>query len=226
MSKLRKLSLNQVLILLLILQVCFSLSFKNKLPVWENIPPPLQQDVTSAISLGDDEFMYRLLGLRLQNLGDASGKNTALAKYDYKLLSQWFYSVSYLNPYSSYVPATVAFYYSQTPRRLGAIYVTEFLRQYFLGDPERRWRWMAHAVYLAKHKIKTMPYALELAEELASYDIPNEPLWVKQMPSFILRDMGKKDEARQFMISIMQEDKNISPQELLFMQDYINKHLQ
>ncbi len=220
-----KINSNHALIFFLILQICFSLSIKAKLPIWENIPPPLQQDVTSAISLGDDEFMYRLLGLRLQNLGEDNGQQTSLAKYDYKLLSQWFYSVSYLNSYSSYVPATVAFYYSQTPRRLGAIYVTEFLRQYFLAEPERRWRWMAHAVYLAKHKIKNLPYALELANELASFDIPDAPLWIQQMPAFILRDMGKKDEAKNFMLSIMIEDKNIPPQELLFMQDYINKYL-
>ena len=79
-----KINSNHALIFFLILQICFSLSIKAKLPIWENIPPPLQQDVTSAISLGDDEFMYRLLGLRLQNLGEDNGQQTSLAKYDYK----------------------------------------------------------------------------------------------------------------------------------------------
>ena len=61
-----------------------------------------------------------------------------------------------------------------------------------------KWRWLAHAVYLARFKLQDLDLAYKMALDLAALanqdgsDLPN---WARQMPAFILNAKGDKQAA-------------------------------
>ena len=56
-----------------------------------------------ALSFGDEEAFFRLLGLGLQNSGDTFGRFTPLYKYDYGKLYHWFRLLDGLNHESNFL---------------------------------------------------------------------------------------------------------------------------
>ena len=57
--------------------------------------------------------------------------------------------------------------------------------------------WMAHAVFVAKHKIKDLQLALTYARDLRMHaTAPDIPSWAKQMELFVLEDLGEAESAR------------------------------
>jgi hypothetical protein len=70
----------------------------------------------------------------------------------------------------------------------------DFVHRRFLEDPERRWRWLAHCVIVARHRLKDDALALRYAEDIARY-AHGAPGWARQMRIFILEDMGELESA-------------------------------
>ena len=63
--------------------------------------------------------------------------------------------------------------------------------------PDRHWPWMAHGVYVAKHRIRDLQLALKYAKALRQR-VSNDaaPPWVSQMEIFVLEDLGEVESAR------------------------------
>jgi hypothetical protein len=64
----------------------------------------------------------------------------------------------------------------------------------FLVDPNRRWRWLAHAAIMAKHRLNdpalALRYARALTERATASSVPD---WAKQMHIFVLEEMGETE---------------------------------
>ena len=73
----------------------------------------------------------------------------------------------------------------------------DFVYRAYLQDPNRRWPWLAHATFLAKHRLKDMDLALKYAGALRQYTTAkNLPAWVTTMEAFIREDMNELETAR------------------------------
>ena len=67
----------------------------------------------------------------------------------------------------------------------------------FLEDPNGRWQSLAHAVFIAKHRLRDLPLALDYAQALSQHaTAPDIPSWAKQMHIFILEDMDEIESAK------------------------------
>lgn len=176
-----------------------------------------------ALSLGDSQFFFRLLGLQLQNAGDTFGRFTALKKYDYHKLYHWFRLLDTLDARSHYIPNMATYYFSQTQHRPDVKYVVDYLIEHSQHDVEHNWWWLVQAIYLAEHKLENPKLALRIAKMLeGDYDIP---IWARQMPAFVYEKQGEMDAALAIIRQVMQSEDDIPEKELNFMRYFVEERL-
>jgi hypothetical protein len=189
---------------------------------WANVPPVPKQEKASMLALGDDQLAYRSYAMMLQNLGNTGGRVVALKKYDYAKLKDWFFLSDKLDPLSDAVPMMASSYFGAVddPDKLND--VLDYLAVAGARPEKEKWRWLAHAVFLARHVQKDNDRALELAYKLADNRNPDLADWAKQMPAFILQDTGQSELAYKIMLNILISNiDTLHPNEINYMQDYI-----
>ena len=73
----------------------------------------------------------------------------------------------------------------------------EFVYEKFMLDPNHRWPWLTHAVFIAKHRIGDLDLALKYARALRLYATATDvPAWAREMELFIMEDMGDVEDAK------------------------------
>ena len=208
------------------LQAAFWWQTRDLQAGWEGVPAAPSNRVAKALAMGDGQFLYRAATFVLQNMGDDGGRTTPLKDYDYQRLGQWFFLLDRFDPVSEFLPVLVGYYYSQSQNPDDVRIVISYLAHIAIRDPDRNWRWFAHAIYLARHKVKDMNLALSLAYRMAAMKSPGIPVWAQQMPAFLLADVGEKEAARDLMEAIMESQPNLEPAEMEFMREFIETRLQ
>jgi hypothetical protein len=210
-------------------QIFFWKQTENIKPSFEIIPPVPSQYLVSTLSLGDNEFLFRVLGTRLQNSGDVFAGFVALKNYDYSRLYQWMTMLDGLNPKSNFIPALAAYYYAQTQNKPDTRYIVDYLDQHSSRDIDNKWWWLFQGTYIAKNNLGDMNRALEMAEKLSSNNSPSAPFWTKQMPAFLYEEMGDGCMAFTVIEKLIKEsesgERQISAQEMNFMRVFINQRL-
>lgn len=209
--------------ILLSMQVVFWTETKMYKPRMEIVPAVPGELAVKAISFGDNQVLFRLLGLHLQNFGDTFGRFTALRDYDFERLSGWFGLLDKLDNKSNYIPTLASYYFSQTQNKPDIRYVVNYLRDHSQNRIDEKWWWQTQAVYLAQHKLKDSDLALELAKPLVN--AKNVPIWVNQLAAFIHEDRGEFADALAIMENIKANAKDIKQGELNFIQRFIEERL-
>ena len=176
-------------------------------------------------SFGDPQFYYRAQGMRLQTAGDWAGSLTPLRHYDYARLADWFDLLSGMDGESHYVPVLAGYYYGSSHDPAQIRHIIGYLQRLGAAHPHLHWRWLAHGVYLARHRVKDQVLALELARQLAALPVPEMPVWTRQLPAFVLADMGEYAAARDILLDLLAESPEISREEQSFMRNYIEGRL-
>jgi hypothetical protein len=214
-----------IFLVIVALQVLFWFKTHKIEPEMDILSRVPSKEAVQALSFGDEQFYFRILGLELQNAGDSFGRFTPLKDYDYKILKNWLLLLDSLDNKSDYMPAIASYYYSMTQRPSDNIYIIEYLLSHSRNNLEKNWWWMTQAIYLAQHKLKNKKIALDIAKEIAAVQSDKIPLWVKQFPAFIYADMGEKEQAYVIMKDIIDNHQNLTEQELNFMQFFIKDRI-
>ena len=185
---------------------------------WANVPPVPKQEKASMLALGDKELAYRSYAIMLQNLGNTGGRGVALKKYDYAKLKDWFFLTDSLNPLSDAVPMLASSYFGAVDDPQKIEHVLDYLAVAGARPEGEKWRWLGHAVFLARHIQKDNDRALELAYKLSANKNPNLADWAKQMPAFILQDEGQSELAYKIMLNILVSNiDTLHPNEINYM---------
>lgn len=215
-----------VFALLLGLNLAFWAGSRDVYSKWEGVPPVPSPRGAITMTLGDPEFSYRFLAITLQNLGDTGRDITPLKGYNYERLGQWFFLLHQLDPASDHVPMVAAYYFGGTRVPKDAAQVVKYLSTAGNIPVGEKWRWLAHAAFMAQHKMHDLTLALDLAYKLAK--MPNSaemPQWARQMPAFILSEKGDKAAARKLMENMLVTEKNMHPNEINFIKAYLIEQL-
>ena len=212
-----------IFVLLLGLQVVFWWNSREIQPEMDIVPDVPGERTVHALSFGDEEVFFRLYALNIQNAGDTFGRFTALYKYDFSKLYQWFILLGKLNNDSNYLPALGSYYYSQTQNPSDVKYIVDYLDQYTLGREKEKWWWVIQGVYLAQHKMKDLDRAQQLADRLK--DVHGIPIWAQQMPAFIHEQRGEFAQAEAIIDSILKHPDEYSEGELNFMRYFVDERL-
>lgn len=175
----------------------------NMRNTWPGISPPPSSSAALFYGYGDNQLSYRNVGMTLQNVGDTGGRVTNFKDYDYSTIENWLWLADSLDPRSNYVPSLAAYYFSAAKEPEKLRHLLDYLSHVGEDSSNERWRWLGHAVYIARFSIKDQDKALELADKLANMDSPEMPMWTKVMPAYVQKTMGKKKEARDLLLLIM-----------------------
>ena len=189
---------------------------------WLNVPPAPSTIGANMMTLGDSKFAYRMTALLLQNLGDYGGKTQNLKNYDYDQLKSWLLLSFRLDPRAEFVPYLAAYYFGAVEDPVKVRRVIEYLRIAGNSAEGEKWRWLMQAVYLARFKANDLPWALQMARELAA--IPNDsmPALARQMPAFVASAQGDKQTALKIMETLLQSGSGkMQRAEVNFTIDYI-----
>ena len=211
------------------LQLLFWHKTENIKPSFDLVPPAPSKYLISAASLGDKEFLFRVMATRLQNSGDVFAGFVALKNYDYLRIYQWLTALDELNDQSHFTPSLAAYVYSQTQKHEDTKYIVDYLEEHSIKDINRNWWWLFQAIYIAKEQMHDINRALELSYKLSENNAPNAPLWTKQMPAFIHEEMGDGCTAFKVIEKILHESESgvrkTDISEINFMRHFIQERL-
>ena len=156
-------------------------------------PPPMP--VLRVLSLGEPVALAQLMTLYLQAFDNQPGISIPFRDLDYPRVAQWLDAILGLDPLTQYPLLMASQLYAQVPDPARTRFMFDLVYQRFLEDPNRRWRWLAHAALISKHRLKDLPLALRYAREIAQR-APAAPAWARQMHLIVLEDMGEIESAK------------------------------
>jgi len=214
-----------VLLMALSLNIFFWLYGRSFQAQWMNVPPVPKASFQEASALGDAQLAYRANAIMIQNLGDSGGRSHSFAQYNYERLTQWLFLMDRLDPRSNFIPYLAAYYFGAVSDTQKLEPLTLYLAHAGERPQGEKWRWLAHAAYLARFEMQDLDLALHYAQRLsaleARYDM-DLPQWASQMHIFIQNTMGNKQEAYGLMLEILREQAStMHPNEVNFMREYI-----
>jgi len=189
------------------------------------VPPVPTSTALRAQGLGDGQFAFRARSLQLQHLGNLGGRVVPYKDMDYARLERWFRTLDRLDDRAIVVPVTAAFLYSNTQRAADVRHLVAYLADRARARPATGWRWMAHAIYLARYRLEDPDLALRLAGELRRFEGEDIPPWARQLEIFVLRDIGRKDAARALVLGMLEDGAKLPPAERRWLRFYLEREL-
>ena len=184
----------------------------------EDLPPPPDHAVLGLMSFSEPVALARGLMLYLQAFDFQPGIQVPFIKLDYARVQAWLAAVLALDPRGQYPLMAASQLYSQVSDPVRQRLMTEFVYQQFTADPNRRWPWLAHAAFLAKHRLNDLPLARQYAQAIRTKATgPDVPTWAQQMEIFLMEDLGEYEGARILLGGILQSGRITDPKEMLFL---------
>ncbi len=158
-------------------------------------PPGL--GVLRVASLGEPIAAAQWLTLSLQAYDNQPGISIPFLELDYGQVRAWLTRILELDPNTNYPLLMAAQLYGQVPDEAKQRLMLQWVHEQFMHDPNLRWRYLAHAAIMAKHRLHDMSLALAYARDIAARAIaPEVPAWARQMHIFLLEDMGEYEGAK------------------------------
>lgn len=183
-----------------------------------DLPAAPPAAVLEIAALGEPGVLARLLMLWLQAFDDQPGMSVPFRALDYTRLEDWLARLLALDAGFQYPLLAATRVYGEVADPARQRRMIAFVRRAYAADPARRWPWLAHAVYLARHRLDDLDLALSLARELAAAP-PGAPLpsWARQMHIFVLADMGELESAKVLLGGLLDSGEIDDPHERWFL---------
>ena len=182
-------------------------------------PPPVA--ALRVASAGEPVVLAQLMTLYLQAFDNQPGISIPFRDLDYQRVTQWLATILSLDPVGQYPLLMAAQVYSQVPDPTRERLMLEFVHEQFLRDPNRRWRWLAHAALVAKHRLHDDALALRYAREIARF-APAAPGWARQIHIFILEDIGELESAKILLGGLLASGEIKDERELHFLNERLD----
>ncbi len=179
-------------------------------------PPPIAY--LRWFGLGEPAVLSRLVSLWLQAFDNQPGISLPFVALDYDRVVGWLRVSLQLDPRNSYPLLAASHLYAEVPDTAKVRRMLDFIEREFGVDPGGRWRWMAHAVLIAKHRLRDLPLALNLARQVTDADAAaGIPGWARQMQIFVLEDLGEFEAAELLIGGMLDSGTVTSVHEQLFL---------
>jgi len=163
----------------------------------QDLTQPPATSLLRLASLGDPIALAKILMLQLQAFDYQSGSKIPYKELDYARVEAWLSRILELDPGGQYPLLAASRLYAEVPDEARQRSMLDFVYHAYLSDPNRRWPWLAHATFLAKHRLQDMDLALKYAAALQKYTTAKDvPAWATTMEIFIREDMNELETAR------------------------------
>lgn len=189
----------------------------------EALPAVPSREAIVAASFGENIPASEWLALYLQTFDNQPGVSVPFAALDYTVVVGWLERMLLLDPKAEYPLLMATHLYAQVPDPTRQRQMLDFAYRQFLAAPNQRWSWLAHAAIVAKHRLHDLPLALKYAQSIARHATGREvPNWARQMPIFILEEMGETESAKILLGGLLANNTLTDPHEILFLTERLN----
>lgn len=213
-----------LLVLGLALQLVLHANHAGPVIVQKPLPAPPHSHALDLASLGEPVGLSKSLMLWLQGFDHQPGISVPFLQLDYDHLVGWLDRIVYLDPKSAYPLLSAVRIYSEVPDDKKKRQMLDFVHREFLQDPAGRWQWMAHAVYVAKHRLQDKQLALQYARDLRQKTTPQTaPDWARQLELFVLEDIGDVESAQILLGGLIDSGEITDPREIEFLLSRLGK---
>ena len=213
-----------VLALALAAQIGFSTVTPRGAPSAADLTPPPSVAAVIVASLGDPLPAAKIMNLLLQAHDNQPGLSIPFAQLDYLMVMRWLDRIIELDPRGPYPLLAASRLYAEVPDAARQRLMLDFVQRQFRADPNRRWAALAHAAYVARHRLKDLALAREYAQSLRLYATgPSVPAWAKQMEILLLADMNELASARVLLGALLDSGQVTDPAEFRFLASRLNE---
>ena len=190
----------------------------------EDLPPAPTVAALRLASFGEPAAVARLAMLYLQAFDLRGTNDVPYQRLDYRRLVAWLGAIVELDQKSEYPLFSSARVYAENPDPAKVRIMLKFIYREFLKDPNHRWRWLAHAALVAKHRLHDLPLALRYADAVDQLTTAEDvPVWAKQMRIFILEDMNELQAAKVILGGLLESGAVKDPAELKFLKHHLEQ---
>ena len=197
-----------VLIISLSVQVSWNYARAPHVATAQALPNTPDTRLLRLSAMGEPGTLAKVLMLWLQAFDNQPGVSIPFAGLDYARVIDWLGALLGLDNRFQYPLLSASRVYTETPDNGRKRQMLEFIHRRFLEDPDRRWPWMAHAVYVARHRVGDQQLALKYAKALRlNLSSDAAPPWVIQMEIYVLEDLGELESARILIGGLLESGK-------------------
>lgn len=180
-------------------------------------PPPTSASVHIS-SLGEPLAWAKLANLSLQAYDNQPGISLPFKRLDYGRIEAWLTRILELDPYGQYPLLAASRLYGAVEDPVRQRRMLDFVERQFVLDPNRRWQWLAHAAFIARHQLRDLTLAARYAESLRLHAKSSQvPAWARQMEIFLRVDMNEYDTAKMLLGALLASGEVTDPSEYRFL---------
>ncbi len=188
------------------------------------LPPPPSTEALRLASFGDPIVFAKTLMLWLQAHDNQPGVSIPFRALDYARVQSWLERILSLDPKGQYPLLAASRVYGAVSDEKRKRMMLEFVYRHFFEDPDRRWRWLAHAAIVAKHQLDDQNLALKYARAITDKARGEEvPAWARDMSVIVLEDMGEIDDAKFLIGGLIHSGRITDPHELRFLEQKLKE---
>jgi hypothetical protein len=188
------------------------------------LPAPPSGDVLRVLSLGDPIVLAQGLALYLQAFDTQPGVSIPFLELDYARVEAWLLRILELDPHGQYALLLASQVYAQVPDPVRERRMLELVHRSFEADPPRRWRWLAHAAIMARHRLHDPQLALRYARSLRESTTPDQaPGWARQLEIFIYEGIGQYEAAEALLGALLDSGAVTDAHELRFLMERLKQ---
>ncbi len=159
------------------------------------LPPAPPAAALRVLAGGDALLAARCVMLWLTSVDAQPGLSLPYAALDYGRLRDWLALALTLDPAAQYPLLAASRLYGEVADPARSRQMLDFVATAFAADPARRWRWLAHAVIVAQHRLHDPALAHRYAQQLAAAPAAGIPGWARQLEVFVLENLGEYEAA-------------------------------
>lgn len=214
------------IIVSLLVMICVQLVWHSQqkpvVAAADDLPYPLSTRTYVLSSLGEPIAASKLMNLWLQAYDNQPGLSIPFRQLDYFRIIRWLDTSLELDPRGWYPMLVAARVYGSVQDEKRQRIMMDYIFNKFNENPNRHWRWLAHAVITAKHELKDMQLALKYADALAEKaDGKHVPYWARDMKIIVLEDMGEVEAAKILVGGLIASGNITDPYEMAFLEQKI-----
>lgn len=190
----------------------------------EALSPPPASATLQIASLGEPIALAKLLMLYVQAFDNQAGLQLSFAQLDYVPLQAWLGRILELDPAAEYPMFAASRLYAEVADEARQRAMLDFVYQEFLLDPNHRWKALAHAATLARHRLHDLPLARKYAQAIRLHATASSvPNWAKEMDIFLLEDMNELQSAKILLGGLLQSGQISDPHEIRFLEQRLSE---
>ena len=188
-------------------------------PAWSLYTRPMLAPAAPVLrlaTLADSRLASRAASLYIQAFDAQAGAGVAIRDLEAAPVLDWLRVSAELDPDSEYPLLLATRVYAEAMAPQDSRLMLEWVRTRVEAYPQH-WKWLAHALHVARHRLHDMALASSYAATLARVAPSDSPVWARQAHALLLADMDELEGAATLIGALLEGGSIADPGEREFL---------